>query len=83
MTMASLEPPVHATGAKLPDDFAVTPLQYIDLAAPNADGNARLGLVSPADVLCGRVLLSDLGAEKALERDRYDAARTLTPEVTR
>jgi peptide-methionine (S)-S-oxide reductase len=22
--------PIHATGVKLPDDFAVTPLQYVD-----------------------------------------------------
>jgi len=22
--------PIHATGVKLPDDFTVTPLQYVD-----------------------------------------------------
>jgi hypothetical protein len=22
--------PIHATGVKLPEDFAVTPLQYVD-----------------------------------------------------
>jgi hypothetical protein len=22
--------PIHATGVKLPDEFAVTPLQYVD-----------------------------------------------------
>jgi hypothetical protein len=36
-----------------------------------------------AGELTRRALLGDLGAEKAFELERYDAARTITAEVTR